>query len=58
MKFYMSINDLIGWIIILGGGGGVALFVIIWIIASVIEKFHDFKSWREKKKREREANGD
>ena len=55
MKFYMSINDLIGWIIILGG---VVLFIIIWIIASVIEKFHDFKSWREKKKREREANGE
>lgn len=23
MKFYMSINDLIGWIIILGGGSSI-----------------------------------
>ena len=55
MKIYMSIDDLIGWILI---GGGILFFVVLWIYASIVSKIKDFKDRKEKKKREKEANGE
>ena len=55
MKVVINFNDLIGWGLILGG---IVLMIILFAIAWVQSKIKDFKDWKAKKKREKEANGE